>query len=354
MKKTIIYFSILIPSIIFSQYTELLKDDFSFNNNNWSESKYENSESFFRNGQYFIIGRKKGFYHQRTIEMRTEVDDKKDYTIKVSITLNWEKDGDAYFIFGKDSDNDNYHYIRMRKKDYSKGVFIGKKIDGEHVGIWEYANINSFGEANKIEIIKTGNSIYYHLNSRLIYSKKAELFFGNRIGFACGNQNVSFDNLSIKGYEKHLDDGFSEKQYNYNTERKKNYSSSSSIKLKKNNGVYEIPAELNGVLKINFIFDSGASDTSISPDIALTLIKTGTIKTEDWLEGQYYSFANGSSAKSERFILREVKIGDKTIKNVTCRIANNINAPMLLGQSVLRKFGKYTFDYSNDVLIIDK
>jgi len=125
------------------------------------------------------------------------------------------------------------------------------------------------------------------------------------------------------------------------------------IKLKKSNGVYSVPVELNGVLKIDFIFDSGASDVSISPDVALTLIKTGTIKKEDWLEGAYYKFADGSTAKSKRFKMSSIKIGNKIIKNVTCSISNSIDAPMLLGQSVLSKFGKYTFDNVTQRLILD-
>ena len=123
--------------------------------------------------------------------------------------------------------------------------------------------------------------------------------------------------------------------------------------VKQKGGVYEVPIELNGVLKIDFIFDSGASEVSISPDIALTLIKTGTLTEKDWLPGAYYSFADGSSAKSERFILRSVKIGDKIIYDVTCSISNSINAPILLGQSVLSKFGKYTFDNQKKKLIIE-
>ncbi|MCL2860766.1 MAG: retroviral-like aspartic protease family protein [Oscillospiraceae bacterium] len=129
--------------------------------------------------------------------------------------------------------------------------------------------------------------------------------------------------------------------------------SSNNIKLQKIGGVYEVPVELNGVLKINFIFDSGASDVSISPDVAATLVRTGTIRDSDWLPGAYYSFADGSTAKSARFKLRSLKIGNKTVYDVTCGIANSLEAPMLLGQSVLSKFGKYSFDYRTETLTIE-
>ncbi|MEO8859893.1 MAG: hypothetical protein ABI358_00595 [Ginsengibacter sp.] len=75
-----------------------------------------------------------------------------------------------------------------------------------------------------------------------------------------------------------------------------------SIPMTKVNGVYEIPIILNDVLKINFKFDAGASDVSISPDVALTLIRTRTV--------------TGSIAKSIVFIIKEIQIADKKVKNV--------------------------------------
>jgi aspartyl protease family protein len=125
------------------------------------------------------------------------------------------------------------------------------------------------------------------------------------------------------------------------------------IPLKKLGGVYTLPIKLNGVLDIDFIYDSGATDVSISPDIALTLLKTGTIKESDWLPSQFYQFADGSIAKSKRFKLKSLVIGNKTIYNVSCSISNSIDAPMLLGQSALSKFGKLIFDNQKNLLIIE-
>lgn len=125
------------------------------------------------------------------------------------------------------------------------------------------------------------------------------------------------------------------------------------VRLIKVGGVYQLPVNLNGVLDIHFIFDSGASDVSISPDVALTLLRTGTITESDWLDGAYYRFADGTSAKSKRFRLKSVKIGERVIHGVTCSISNSINAPMLLGQSVLERLGKYSFDYKKGVLTFE-
>lgn len=127
----------------------------------------------------------------------------------------------------------------------------------------------------------------------------------------------------------------------------------STIKMTKTkSGLFEVPVMINGVLKIFFIMDSGASEVSISPDVALTLLRTKTISDDDWLEGEYYRFADGSVAKSERFKLDEIEIGDDKLYNIVASISNSINAPMLLGQNVLSKLGKIVIDYNNNTLEI--
>lgn len=122
---------------------------------------------------------------------------------------------------------------------------------------------------------------------------------------------------------------------------------------KATSGVYEIPVQLNGVLLIDFILDSGASDVSISPDVALTLIKTGTVSQSDFIGAQKYRFADGSEAISQRFIIHQLKIGDKVISNVEASISNSTNAPMLLGQTILQRLGKFTVDNVNHTLTIN-
>ncbi len=129
--------------------------------------------------------------------------------------------------------------------------------------------------------------------------------------------------------------------------------SQSIIKMKKHQGgTYEFPVEINGVLRINLIFDSGASEVSISPDVALTLIRTGTVSDADWLPSREYQFADGSKAKSRRFLIRKLNIAGNFIYNVETSISNNLEAPLLLGQSALSKLGKIQIDYENDALII--
>ncbi len=124
--------------------------------------------------------------------------------------------------------------------------------------------------------------------------------------------------------------------------------------IRSQNGLYEIPVTINGVLKIDFILDSGASDVSISSDVALTLIKTGTVKESDFIGSEIYTFADGSKATSRVFIIRKLTIGNHVIYNVRASITESIDAPMLLGQSVLSRFGKMVVDNDSHTLKFEK
>jgi aspartyl protease family protein len=124
----------------------------------------------------------------------------------------------------------------------------------------------------------------------------------------------------------------------------------SAVPMIKKNGVYEIPVTINGTLNINFIFDAGAADVSISTDVALTLIRTGTITDKDFIGTQTYQFADGTKAKSKILILKQLQIGNKIVYNVRATISNSLNAPLLLGQSALNRFGNISIDYKNMVV----
>lgn len=125
------------------------------------------------------------------------------------------------------------------------------------------------------------------------------------------------------------------------------------INLKFKNGVYFVPVKLNNTLSIDFVLDLGASDVSISPDIFLVLYRAGTIEENDFIGSQTYQFADGSTAKSSVFNIKSIKIGDKEIKNVRASINNSLSAPLLLGQSALKKLDSYRIDNYQNVLIIE-
>lgn len=118
------------------------------------------------------------------------------------------------------------------------------------------------------------------------------------------------------------------------------------------NKVYEVEVLLNDVLKLDMIFDTGAAEVYLTPDIVLTLIKTKTISTNDLLEGAFFVDANGNVNRNIRFNMRSIRIGDIIIENVACAVSSNIEGLSLLGLSALRKLGSFEFDFTNNEIRI--
>lgn len=127
--------------------------------------------------------------------------------------------------------------------------------------------------------------------------------------------------------------------------------SAQRIPMTSTGGVYTIPCEVNG-LKLNPILDTGASNVSISLTEALFMLRNGYLSSNDVLGTEYYRIANGDIVEGTGIILRKVKIGDQYVYNVKASVTHTLDAPLLLGQSVLNKLGKFTVDYSSKTLII--
>jgi len=123
------------------------------------------------------------------------------------------------------------------------------------------------------------------------------------------------------------------------------------IALRNNGGVYVVPVRINGAITLDFIVDSGASDVLIPADVAMTLARTGTIAPGDFIGDREYRVADGSTLKSERFILRELKVGDRVLSNVVASIGSVKGEP-LLGQSFLARFRSWSIDNDRHLLAL--
>ena len=121
------------------------------------------------------------------------------------------------------------------------------------------------------------------------------------------------------------------------------------IKMEKRNGVFVIPCKVNG-LSLRFIFDTGASDVSISLTEALFMLKNGYLSEKDILGTEFYGIANGNIEEGTKIILRQILIGKIKLNNVHASVVHDLNAPLLLGQTALERFGKVTIDYENNII----
>ena len=123
------------------------------------------------------------------------------------------------------------------------------------------------------------------------------------------------------------------------------------IEMKYENGIYTIPCKVNGV-PMKFIFDTGASDVSISLTEAKFLIKQGLLSDNDIKGKVRYKIANGDIEVGTKINLKEISIDGFILKNVEASIVNQLNAPLLLGQSAISKLGTFQVD-GNKLIVRD-
>ena len=124
------------------------------------------------------------------------------------------------------------------------------------------------------------------------------------------------------------------------------------IKMENENGVKYVWVEINGI-RLRFIFDTGASSICISSAEATVLYKQGTLKKEDVIDVEYFQDATGHISAGTKINLSSVKIGDRLLRNIEAIVIDNEEAPLLLGQSALEKFGKISIDNKKSELTFE-
>jgi predicted aspartyl protease len=125
-----------------------------------------------------------------------------------------------------------------------------------------------------------------------------------------------------------------------------------AIPLQLEGGTFTVPVSINDKLTLNFVLDSGAADVSIPADVVMTLMRTGTLGARDFSGNQTYRLADGSTVPSQTFRIKSLKLGEKTIENVTGSVAPAAGDP-LLGQSFLRRFKSWSIDNNRQVLVLE-
>ena len=118
------------------------------------------------------------------------------------------------------------------------------------------------------------------------------------------------------------------------------------VKMEADGGVYLVPITVNG-LDLKFIFDTGASSICISSAEATVMVRQGQITRDDILGQQQFQDATGRVSVGTVINLKTVEIGGIVLHDVEATVVDNIQAPLLLGQTALAKFGKISIDYDN-------
>lgn len=123
------------------------------------------------------------------------------------------------------------------------------------------------------------------------------------------------------------------------------------IPFTKANGVTKVDCTINN-LPLNFIFDTGASDVTISQVEANFMFKNGYLSNKDVIGKQRYQTADGSISVGTTIILKEIQFAGVTLNDVRASVVKSQNAPLLLGQTVLQRLGKIEIDNAKRVLKI--
>lgn len=111
-----------------------------------------------------------------------------------------------------------------------------------------------------------------------------------------------------------------------------------------------LPVKINGV-GLDMIFDTGASSTCITVAEAQYLFDKGRLSDNNILDVQAYQTADGNISVGLKIVLREIVIGEIIcVSNVEALVVEDQQAPLLLGQSVLRNFREVSVDRDNKVV----
>lgn len=117
------------------------------------------------------------------------------------------------------------------------------------------------------------------------------------------------------------------------------------------NGVTKVDCTING-LPLNFVFDTGASDVTISQTEANFMYKNGYLSQKDVIGKQRYQTADGNISVGTTFMINHINFGGLELTGVRASVVANQKAPLLLGQTVLQRLGKIEIDNEKKVLKI--
>lgn len=120
-----------------------------------------------------------------------------------------------------------------------------------------------------------------------------------------------------------------------------NLNAQTIIQMVADQGVYKVPCEVNG-LKVKMVFDTGAAAVSISENLAEMMLENGYLSIDDFGNKAKALTADGRIVDNTLINLKEVKIGDVKLSNITAVVIGGLRAPLLFGQSAIQKLGEVT------------
>jgi clan AA aspartic protease (TIGR02281 family) len=124
------------------------------------------------------------------------------------------------------------------------------------------------------------------------------------------------------------------------------------VSMKKKDGNLWVPAQINNVVTIDFVIDSGASDITLPWDTYLTLLRSGTLTKANYIGEVNFGIANGSEVRGHKFKLASLQVGNQVLSDVVASVMPSDAATPLLGLSFLSRFQSWSIDNKSSVLTL--
>ena len=334
------------------------KADLLYESGKYPEAIAEMTKYITYNPEFYGGYYRRGFYKDNTHDVDGAIE---DYSMAIALEPQY-----AYAFLGR---ADMYRLKGekdLAKQDYMKVIELD--IVPSNVSCAQYAFLE-LGEKEK--------SIDYM--DRVIANDSINP--GNYYDAAClysrmGNKNKALDMLKIaleKGFRRfnHIEndddldgirqtEGFKNLIKTYQesfkpetqpSEEKSYTEKIVEIPFSKEGDMCKVKCNINN-LPLHFIFDTGASDVSISEVEASFMFKNGYLTSKDVMGRQNYVTADGGVHEGTIINLINVEFGGLKLSNIRASVVKNQRAPLLLGQSVLKKLGKIEIDNERQKLII--
>ena len=126
-----------------------------------------------------------------------------------------------------------------------------------------------------------------------------------------------------------------------------------SVPYSETGNLTTIPVKLNGE-PMNMIFDTVCSGISLSLLEAQVLLKNGKLSESDLLGKTSSIIADGSSVEEAVVNIREIIIGEGdnviVLKNKIASVAPNLQAPVLLGENVIKDMASVKINHERKTI----
>jgi predicted aspartyl protease len=136
-----------------------------------------------------------------------------------------------------------------------------------------------------------------------------------------------------------------------NPSEQRTEASTQEVPLQREGNSYLVPVSVNALPPMDFLLDTGSNVVALPAEVVLTLWRTGTFQSNDFIGNRTYVLADGSEVPSLTFRIRQLRVGQYVIPNVIGSLNPALTEP-LLGGSFLSRFAAWTIDNQRNVLVL--